>query len=152
MSASRVGFGLMALVFSAAQAHPAPEPVPSAEYARAAALNAAGPSQTTGVSAIRALGELPLATELQSPDLPRVLRARELVIDPGGVVAVHEHQGRPGVAYLIEGELIEHRSDADAPLRRQAGDAAFESSGLVHWWENRSERPARALVVDLVPQ
>jgi len=70
----------------------------------------------------------------------------------GGVIAVHEHQQRPGVAYIIEGEIIEHRNDQNDPLVRRPGDAAFEKTGVVHWWENRSDKPVRALVVDVVPE
>lgn len=82
----------------------------------------------------------------------RELRAREIVIAPGGVIAVHEHNTRPGVAYILEGEIIEHRNDNDKPIRRRQGDAAFERTGVAHWWENRSEKTVRALVVDIVPE
>jgi len=81
----------------------------------------------------------------------RVLRAREIVIAPGGVIAVHEHNTRPGVAYILEGEIVEHRNDSDKPVLRRPGDAAFERTGVAHWWENRSDKPVRALVVDIVP-
>ena len=31
------------------------------------------------------------------------------------------------------------------------GEAAFEGSGVSHWWRNEGTTPARALVVDIVP-
>ncbi len=55
------------------------------------------------------------------------------------------------MAYVLEGELIEHRSDESAPVTRRAGAAAFEKTGVVHWWANESSRVARVLVVDIVP-
>lgn len=109
-----------------------------------------GPTETRGVSGIRVIGTVPLAGELDDP-ATRVLRAREIVIEPGGQVAVHRHDQRPGIAYILAGEAWEHRNDSPEPILRRAGDAAFERSGVVHWWENRGEVPMRALVVDLVP-
>lgn len=141
------------LAAAAASAHPEPDAavVPADEYERARELAAAGPEATHGVESVRDLGALPLAGEFDAPPDDRILRARELTIAPGGVVAVHEHNQRPGVAYILEGELFEHRSDRDEPERRQQGDTAFEYTGLLHWWENRSDAPARALVIDIVP-
>ena len=77
---------------------------------------------------IQPLGQVDLASDFPSPT-NRVLRARRITIGPGGSVAWHEHQQRPGVAYLIEGSLIEIRDDGSGVRRieRQAGDAVFES-------------------------
>ena len=124
--------------------------VPQAEIEAAQRLMADGPRETRGIESITALGSVPLDGEFESP-AGRVLRARELVIAPGAQIAVHEHRERPGVAYILEGELVEHRSDASAPIRRGVGAVAFERTGVVHWWKNDADRPARALVVDIVP-
>ncbi|WP_198022076.1 cupin domain-containing protein [Algiphilus aromaticivorans] len=126
------------------------EVTPRAERERAQVLQAEGPQDTRGVSAIEALGAVSLAGEIPD-DSDRVLRTRELTIAPGGIVAVHQHQQRPGVAYILEGEMVEHRNDRDEPVLRQAGDTAFERSGVTHWWENVGDEPVRALVVDIVP-
>ena len=79
----------------------------------------------------------------------RILRARRVVIKPGGIVAVHEHNRRPGLAYIITGEVYEHRNGK--AILRQAGESSFEKSGVIHWWENRSKRDVIAIVVDIVP-
>ncbi|MCC5885171.1 MAG: cupin domain-containing protein [Gammaproteobacteria bacterium] len=142
---------LAVLLTSTAAGHPGLEIVPAAERERAQALAAEGPTETTGVEAIVPLGELALAGQFPAPE-GHVLRARELVIAPGGVVGIHAHTGRPGVAYILEGEIYEHRSDEEEPLLRRAGDASFEYSGLLHWWHNRSEATTRALVVDIVEE
>lgn len=136
-----------------AMAHPpAGEVVPEAERERAQALAAEGPTETRGVEAIHDLGSLGLGGQLKQDPEALQLRARELHIAPGGVVGVHAHSGRPGVAYILEGEILEHRSDTEEPILRRAGDTSFEYDGLWHWWHNDSESPVRALVVDIVPR
>lgn len=124
--------------------------VPSAERESAAARAFAGPTQNRGVESVTPVGSVALGEEFEGMQ-GRVLRAREIIVAPGGVVAVHEHHKRPGLAYILEGEIVEHRNDQAEPLVRRAGDAAFERTGVVHWWENRSDKPVRALVVDIVP-
>ena len=102
---------------------------------------------------IQPLGRFDLARDLPSIT-QRVLRARRITIGPGGSVAWHEHQQRSGVAYLLEGSLIEIRDDGRGVRRieRQAGDAVFESKGVLHAWENISQHPATAVVIDVVSE
>lgn len=124
--------------------------VPAHEKAVAQELGMDGPTETKGVGESRVLGMIPMDDEF--PGMAgRGMRARELTLLPGGVVAVHQHIQRPGIAYLVEGTLIEHRKDQDDPVVHQAGSAAFESSGVVHWWINESGEPAKVVVVDIVP-
>jgi quercetin dioxygenase-like cupin family protein len=124
--------------------------VPDSERAIARDLKAEGPQANKGVS-VTALGGVALAAELPNAG-DRTLRAREIIIEPGGVVAVHQHEGRPGMAYILEGEVVEHRSDASAGIVRKAGAVSFEKTGLTHWWENKSDKKMRALVVDIIPE
>ena len=109
------------------------------------------PSITTKVG-IEPLGNLDLSGEFSALN-GRMLRTRRITIAPGGSVAWHQHQSRPGVAYVIEGTLIEIRDDGSAPrsIQRTAGDAVFESTGVLHGWRNNSDQPATAVVIDLVP-
>ena len=123
--------------------------VPEAEKERAAELLASGPSKTSGITSVDVIGEISLDGEFKSSDGLK-MRVRELVIEPGGVVAVHQHDNRPGAAYIIEGEMTEHRSSEPGPVVKKAGDTAMERSGVIHWWENTGDVPARALVVDIV--
>jgi len=51
---------------------------------------------------------------------------------------------------MLEGELIEVRSDVEDPVVRKKGDASFEKGGVIHWWRNDSGKTAMALVVDIV--
>ena len=123
--------------------------VPEAEYDRAQELLADGPTKTSGIGGVKVLGTMPLDGEFNSSDR-LMMRVRELLIEPGGIVAVHEHNNRPGAAYIIEGEMTEHRSTEKSPVVKKVGDVALERSGVVHWWENTGATEARALVVDIV--
>jgi quercetin dioxygenase-like cupin family protein len=124
--------------------------VPQHEKAMARDLGMDGPTETKGVGVSKVLGMMPMDDEF--PGMAgRMMRARELTLLPGGVVAVHQHNQRPGIAYLVEGTAVEHRSDRDAPIVHKAGDAAFEPSGTVHWWIKESDEPAKVVVVDIVP-
>lgn len=125
--------------------------IPDHEKAAAQRLQADGPTETVGVEATTPLGSVSLAGELPGAE-GKVLRAREFLLAPGATIAVHEHQQRPGLAYILEGELIEHRSDQQGPIVRGVGAVAFERSGLVHYWKNESGKPVRALVVDIVDE
>ena len=124
--------------------------VPAHEKAIAVVKELSGPTKTQGISGVQTLVGLALASEF--PGMTgQQLRARELVIQPGAVVAVHQHDKRPGFAYILEGEMVEHRNDQSEPIVRRVGDVAIERTGVSHWWENRSGKVARALVVDIVP-
>ena len=128
--------------------------VPEAEKKAALEqLLADGPTKTSGIAAVNTLGAIALDGEFEDV-AGRILRTREIVFEPGGVVAVHRHEGRPGIAYILEGEIVEYRVDVDGQSSvnvKKAGDFALESTGVVHWWRNESGGTVRALVVDLIP-
>ena len=107
-----------------------------------------GPSKTHGIKSVKALGVVDLGVEFDSMQGYQ-MRARLFTIMPGGVVAYHEHQSRPGYAYILSGTIVEHRNDENAALIRKAGDLAIERTGVAHWWENTSDKPVIALVVDI---
>ena len=133
-----------------AQGNHASQTVTPAREQRPAPRDA--PSTTTKVS-VESLGSLNLSKEFAALK-GRMLRTRRITIAPGGSVAWHQHQQRPGVAYLIHGSLIEIRDDGTGPraIQRNAGEAVFESTGVLHGWRNDSDQPATAVVIDLVPQ
>ena len=97
------------------------------------------PSSTNGVS-VMPLGTLDLSGEFNGLR-ERVLRTRRITVAPRGSVAWHEHEQRPGVAYLLNVALIQSH----------AWDAVFESSGVLHGWRNRSAQSVTAVVIDIVP-
>lgn len=125
--------------------------VPNAEKSVTTALQ--GPSKSEGIHSIKTLASVSLAGDFKTIDdvNAKTLRAREIVVDPGGKVAVHRHDARPGIAYILEGEIWEYREGTPEPKRHTVGSVAFENTGVVHWWHNQSDQPAKALVIDIVP-
>ena len=109
------------------------------------------PTSNAGVLAVRSLGSQPLGGDFSALK-GRVLRLREITIAPGGHIGLHRHDSRPWVAYLLEGRLTERRGPSYSPVVLKAGEAAFETTGVSHWWRNETSQPARALVVDIVEE
>ncbi|MFT5135681.1 MAG: quercetin dioxygenase-like cupin family protein [Arenicella sp.] len=118
------------------------------EKQNAMALGAKGPSETHGIKS-EVLAMIPLAREFDVMQAYS-LRSRRITVAPGGVIAVHQHQSRPGILYMLEGEMTEHRNDSDTPLTRKQSDVSAEVDGLIHWWVNNSENEAVVYVVDIV--
>ena len=78
----------------------------------------------------------------------KTLRIRVVSVDSDGVVGAHKHEARPSFAYVISGNVIEHRGDGD--YTHKAGSAVAERNGLTHWWKNTGEEAAQIVVVDIV--
>lgn len=79
------------------------------------------------------------------------LRARTIGIAPGGAIPQHSHAGRPGIARVTKGRLIEYRGTIERTIN--VGDWWFENADTVHWFRNPSDSEAAELwVVDLVPK
>jgi len=107
-----------------------------------------GPAESKGIASIVPMGIIELGGEFAAME-GRQLRARIFTVDPGGIVSIHTHTERPGFAYIISGTIIEHRNDAAEPITHTAGSVAMERSGVTHWWENTSDEPVKALVIDI---
>ena len=125
--------------------------VPDHEKSIARDLGVDGPTETHGIESSETLGSVGLGEDFAALQ-GRSLRARRVTVAAGGVVGVHQHTARPGVLYMLEGELTETRNDAEGPVKRKKGDTSFEKGGVIHWWRNDSGKPAVALVVDIVPE
>ena len=121
-----------------------PTVVPSTELSGASTA----PTETKGIRSVEVLGQIHLNAEFEGFQSDTLMRFRRLTIEPGGVVAQHEHQQRPGVAYILSGAITEYRNGDVRTC--QAGDLAYESSGVTHWWINQSEEEVVAIVVDLI--
>ena len=122
--------------------------VPDEEKAIARDAGTEGPSETTGVGAVVELGYVELVDDF--PSLSEfVLVARKVTLEPGGSVSMHQHETRPGVLYVLEGEMTEYRNDAAEPIVRQAGDTSFEKAGVIHGWRNNSTSDAVGIIVQI---
>ena len=102
------------------------------------------PAKTQGLEDAR-LQQFSLPTQV-SPG--HELRARRIVFAPGGTVAEHSHAERPGIVYVLEGSMIEHRGEAVRIVK--AGDTWVEDANTVHWLENSSDTPCIFLSVDVI--
>jgi quercetin dioxygenase-like cupin family protein len=78
----------------------------------------------------------------------RQLRLRVVTVEPGGVVGIHSHSGRPGVAYVLQGTLTEHVEGGGVHERKQ-GESWTEGKATTHWAENKGGSPAVVVAVDV---
>lgn len=125
------------------QSLPDTESVIAREIARGA------PRESTGMES-DILGAIPLEAYGRTLEGGE-FRLREVVLLPGAKIRVHGHDDRPAIAYVLEGELVEHRNDSEEPLIRRMGDHYFEGPGVVHWVENVSGSRVRVISTDIVP-
>ena len=72
----------------------------------------------------------------------RELSALEFEVPPGGGVQPHFHKGHSDSFYVLEGELEFHVGDE--VVRGGPGTYALAPPGVVHFFRNVSEAPARA--------
>jgi quercetin dioxygenase-like cupin family protein len=77
------------------------------------------------------------------------LRLRRLVVQPGGIVPLHSHVGRPALITVVTGQATEYRSTCAVGIVHHAGDVAHESDGISHWWKNEGRTPAILLSADV---
>ena len=82
----------------------------------------------------------------------RDLRLRRLVVQPGGIVPYHSHQGRPALIITVSGEVTEYRSSCAVPIVHHAGEVSREADGISHYWVNQGNAPAVLLSADVKAQ
>lgn len=93
------------------------------------------------------IGSVDLAKEIGVEN--RDLRMRRLIVQPGGIVPLHSHAGRPALIITIKGEVSEYRSTCAVPIVHKAGEVSMESGGISHWWKNTGKVPAELLSADV---
>ena len=105
--------------------------------------------QTSGVT-VKELATLDLAREIEGM-AGRRLRMRMVTIEPGGVFGpIHDHVGRPGIVYILEGTITDHREGVTTDYGPGVGWP--EDRDTVHWLENRGTTAAVEISVDIVTQ
>ena len=103
--------------------------------------------ETRGV-AVEMLSTVDLASEIEGMD-GRELRMRKVTIEPGGVLGpVHDHKGRPGLVWILQGTITDHRGGVATDYGPGVGWP--EDRGTLHWLENRGTVPAVEISVDIV--
>lgn len=93
------------------------------------------------------IGSVDLTKEIGVAD--RDLRMRRLVVQPGGIVPMHSHAGRPALIVVVSGSITEYSSACAVGIDHKAGDISSESDGISHWWRNNGKTPAVLLSADV---
>jgi hypothetical protein len=78
------------------------------------------------------------------------MQLRAITIEPGGQIASHGHETRPGLVKVIAGEWVEGRPSGEAGFSADDNKAVLEDEETTHWFFNRGSEPATALVCDIV--
>jgi quercetin dioxygenase-like cupin family protein len=78
-----------------------------------------------------------------------ILLLRRITINPGGQIAKHSAESTPGVVYMESGAWTEGRDSGETV--HSAGDTFIEDNETVHWFYNRGDEPASAIVCDIKP-
>jgi quercetin dioxygenase-like cupin family protein len=103
--------------------------------------------ETRGV-AVELLATVDLGSDFQGME-GRQLRMRMVTIAPEGVFGpVHDHKGRPGTVYVLQGTITDHRDGITTDYGPGVGWP--EDRDTVHWLENRGTVPAVEISVDVV--
>jgi len=106
----------------------------------------AGP-ETKGVT-VEPLATLDLGPEIEGMT-GRCLRMRLVTIEPGGVFGpIHDHRDRPGVVYILQGTITDHRDGVATDYGPGVGWP--EDRNTTHWLENRGPIAAVEISVDIV--
>jgi quercetin dioxygenase-like cupin family protein len=102
----------------------------------------------TGGVAVQLLATVDLEGELEGM-AARQLRMRLVTLEPGAVFGpVHDHVGRPGTVYVLEGTITDHRDGVDTEYG--PGPGWPEDRHTTHWLENRGTVRAVEVSVDIV--
>ncbi|MBS0390041.1 MAG: cupin domain-containing protein [Proteobacteria bacterium] len=103
--------------------------------------------QTQGVT-VQPLATLDLGPEIEGM-AGRELRMRLVTIAPGGVFGpLHSHADRPGLVYILQGRITDHRNGVATDYG--PGPGWPEDRNTTHWLENRGTVPAVEISVDIV--
>lgn len=77
------------------------------------------------------------------------LRMRKVTMEPGAVFGpLHDHVGRPGTVYVIQGTITDHRNGVETDYG--PGPGWPEDRNTLHWLENRGTMPAVEVSVDII--
>jgi quercetin dioxygenase-like cupin family protein len=105
--------------------------------------------ETRGID-VQELATVDLAGEIEGM-AGRKLRMRMVTIEPGGVFGpLHDHRGRPGIVYILQGTITDHRDGVTTEYGPGVGWP--EDKDTLHWLENRGTVPAVEISVDIVGQ
>jgi quercetin dioxygenase-like cupin family protein len=103
--------------------------------------------ETKGVT-VELLTTIDLGPEIEGM-AGRQFRMRKVTIEPGGVFGpIHDHKDRPGIVYILQGTITDHRDGKATDYGPGVGWS--EDKNTIHWLENRTTLPAVEISVDIV--
>ncbi|MRX50619.1 cupin domain-containing protein [Paracoccus sp. S-4012] len=103
--------------------------------------------ETRGVT-VELLAAVDLGQEIEGM-AGRQLRMRKVTIAPGGVFGpVHDHKDRPGMVFILQGTITDHRNGIATDYG--PGPGWPEDRNTTHWLENRGTTAAVEISVDIV--
>ncbi len=107
------------------------------------------PPETKGIT-VKLLAALDLGAEIEGM-AGLQLRMRMVTIEPGGVFGpIHDHRDRPGMVYILQGTITDHRNGVAKEYGPGVGWP--EDKNTTHWLENRGTTSAVEISVDIVRQ
>ena len=107
-------------------------------------------ARSEGFGATSGVESADIALTPLAHDPARALRLRRLTVQPGGIIAWHDHTAVQGYAVIVSGTMVELRNTCLDPLTYRAGDIAREDVNTAHSWRNEGDAPAVILVSHVV--
>ncbi len=105
--------------------------------------------ETKGVT-VKVLASVDLGAEIEGMQ-GRKFRMRLVTMEPGAVFGpLHDHKDRPGMVYILQGTITDHRDGVDTEYGPGLGWP--EDKNTLHWLENRGTIPAIEVSVDIIRQ
>jgi quercetin dioxygenase-like cupin family protein len=134
-------------VASSTDSDPQRRPRPRKYREENAMSNEQGAPETKGVTT-ELLATVDLGSEIEGM-AGHQLRMRIVTIEPGGVFGpIHDHKDRPGLVYILQGTITDHRDGAATEYGPGVGWP--EDRNTTHWLENRGAMQAVEISVDIV--
>src|SRR3546814_9364653 len=78
------------------------------------------------------IGSIDLGTEIGV--WGRLLRTRRLVVEPGGIVPMHNHAGRTALIITVSDQGTEPRSTCSVRIFHRSGNISGAADGIVQCW------------------
>jgi len=93
------------------------------------------------------MGQMDLTDQNIDTD-QRGFRMRRITVLPGGVIALHSHENRPSIEYVISGTGREFRDGTETDYTADTAPMIADVT-VDHYWLNTGDVPLVILAVDL---
>lgn len=107
------------------------------------------PASGMGVDMIRVVAIDNLGAEMDGLQ-GYTLRMFKLTLGPGGATTLHSHKDIPELAYVVQGNITEHKNGVSKEYG--PGEAFTATKETTHWFENKGSSPAAFIGAIVVRQ